>query len=697
MKKYLSFGIVIVLLALVAVGCGGNAPAAAPTTAPAAQATSAPAATSATTGGTTPAATTAAGPTTSAGGTATAPASGTSAPGSFSGTAPTMKNPDTFVSVEYGEPESLDPAWDYETAGSEVLQNVYEPLVTMNREKVDQFIPLLAEKYTTSSDGKTWTFNIRKNVKFHNGDTLTASDVAYSYIRGFIQSQASGPQWIMLQPFFGPSVTFGFMDPNAKPGDKTGDDVVNAQYNGDFTAACNAAKKLIVADDNAMTVTMTLKQPWGPFLASIAGPWGSIVDQKWAAAQGDWNGDCATAKQFNNPEANASKLFDKTNGTGPYMLATWDKGNQITLDANPNYWVTTPLWPGGPSGAPSLKHIVIKNVSEWGTRFSMLQTGDADWAVVDSNFYSQADPLVKQDCDPTDSTKCTPVGNGFLTRLKPLTGLQQDTIFINQNVNATGGNNFLGSGKLDGNGIPPDFFKDIHIRKALQACFDYDTFIKQVRQGLGIVPNGPVIPGELGYNKNDPTPKYDQNTCKSEFDAAAKDPGYENLSKGFFVQFVYNTGNANRQAAGQILAADVKKVNPKFIISVVDEPWPVFLKDDNSGRVPLAMLGWLEDYHDPNDWVAPYLGSGGNYSANQGFDPTLQKQMDQLINQAVSETDATKRGQIYSQLNKIAVDNALDVFIDTPIGQRYLQPWVKGAYYNPILATWYYYALSKSQ
>ncbi|MGE5139788.1 MAG: ABC transporter substrate-binding protein, partial [Rudaea sp.] len=437
MNKYISFGIVVVLALVVAVACGGAAPATAPTTAPSTNPTSAvtaPTTAAPTTGAPTTAATSAA-----PSGTSAAPGATTGAPAA-GGPAPTMKNPDTFVSVEYGEPESLDPSWDYETAGSEVLQQVYEPLVFMKRDKVDEFVGLLAEKWTTSSDGKTWTFNIRKNVKFHNGDTLTASDVAYSYLRGFIQSQASGPQWIMLQPFFGQSVSFGFMDPSVKPGDKTGDDVVNAQYNGDFAAACNAAKKLIVADDNAMTVTMTLKQPWGPFLASIAGPWGSIVDQKWAAGQGDWDGNCADAQKFNNPQAEQSKLFDKENGTGPYKLAAWDKGNQITLDSNDSYWVTTPLWDGGPTGAPKIKHVIIKIVNEWGTRFSMLQTGDADWVQVDSNFYTQVDPLVKQDCDPVDSTKCTPgpgSSNGFLTRLKPLVGLQQDTVFFNQNVNAT--------------------------------------------------------------------------------------------------------------------------------------------------------------------------------------------------------------------------------------------------------------------
>jgi peptide/nickel transport system substrate-binding protein len=615
---------------------------------------------------------------------------------------PSIKNPDTFVEADIGEPESLDPAWDYETAGANIVQNVYEPLVQYKREAVDQWVGVLATDWKTSADGKTWTFNIRKGVKFSNGDPLNPSDVAYSYIRGFIQSQAAGPQWIMLQPFFGAQVSAGFLDSGVKPGDTTGDDVVNTQFKGDFAAACTAAQKIIVADNTAGTVTMTLPQSWGAFLPSIANAWGSIVDQKWAVAQGDWDGICANAAKFNNPDANKSPLFDKMMGTGPYMLAKWDKGNQITLDANPNYWATQPIWPSGPSGAPKLAHIVIKVVPEWGTRFAMLTTGDADTANVPSNFYTQADPLVKQDCDPTGSGKCTPVNaNGFLTRYSNMPALSQDSIFFNQKVNVTGGNSFLGSGKLDGNGVTPDFFANVHVRKAFAACFDYDTFIKQVRNGFGIVPNGPVIPGDLGYDPNGPKQAFSLDTCKSEFDLAAKDPGMDKLSGGFYVAYVYNTGNSNRQSAGQILAANLKKVNAKFNLSVVDEPWPVFLKDQAAGRLGAFMLGWQEDYHDPNDWVAPYLGSGGTYSGSQNFPADLQKQMDGLIAQALATNDSAARATLYAQLNAISINNALDIFVDTPITRRYDQPWVKGWFYNPIFqnqsGTTYYYGLSKGQ
>jgi peptide/nickel transport system substrate-binding protein len=281
-----------------------------------------------------------------------------------------------------------------------------------------------------------------------------------------------------------------------------------------------------------------------------------------------------------------------------------------------------------------------------------------------------------------------------------LPGLSQGDIFMNQQVNTTGGNTYIGSGKLDGNGIPPNFLADLHIRKAFAACFDYGTFIKEALQGEAVQPNGPVNPGELGYDPNAAKQQYNLDTCKSEFDAAAKDPGLADLtSKGFYVVITYNAGNATRQSAAQILAAGVKKINSKFNISVLAEPFAVELNDQAADRLPLFIIGWLEDYHDPNDWVGPYLSSGGTYSGTQHFDAALQKQMDGLINQALVETDATKRAAIYTQLNKLAVDNALDIFAYTPTNRHYEQLWMNGWYYNPILSgapvSGYYYAYGK--
>ncbi len=65
-----------------------------------------------------------------------------------------------------------------------------------------------------------------------------------------------------------------------------------------LVAACEKVKSAIVADDAAGTVTMTLAQPWGPFLATIAQTWGSIMDKKWVIENSGWDGTCDTWQNF---------------------------------------------------------------------------------------------------------------------------------------------------------------------------------------------------------------------------------------------------------------------------------------------------------------------------------------------------------------------------------------------------------------
>ena len=63
---------------------------------------------------------------------------------------------------------------------------------------------------------------------------------------------------------------------------------------------------------------------------------------------------------------------------------------------------------------------------------------------------------------------------------------------------------YIGSGQLDGNGIPPDFFTDINVRKAMNYCFDYETYISEALNGQGVRNNGPIILDMLGYNPDGP-------------------------------------------------------------------------------------------------------------------------------------------------------------------------------------------------
>jgi peptide/nickel transport system substrate-binding protein len=624
----------------------------------------------------------------SSGGSSPSSSNPTSVPATSVPSSSEVKNPDTLIETTIGGPESLDPAWAYDTASGEVIFNVYETLLFPKKDTTTDFVPMLATSWDVSPDGLTYTFHIRQGVKFHDGQDLTPQDVAYSLWRAITIDRAGGPSWILLQPFFGLDVQ------------SFENDVVKKQFNGDWTKAAQAVEDAITFDNKAGTVTMSLKQPYGPFLQILTGTWASIVSMPWAIQQGAWDGKPEDVQKYNNPSADADPLFKVMNGTGPYKLQNWVPEQETDLIRNDNYWLNTPLWDGGPTGPAKMQNVAIKVINEWGTRFATFKTGDADIAYVDNQYISQVDPLVGETCDA--SGKCTPTSNAdtadaTLRLYKGLPSIQETVIFFNENVSNTGGNNSLGSGALDGNGIPANFFNDIHVRNAFNYCFDWDTYIKQVWNGEAIQAHGPIIQGELGYDPNQAHFTFDQQKCADEFKASTwkSADGNSLWDTGFYMQYIYNTGNDQRKTAGDILAADLQKVNPKFHLSVVGEPFALLLKDQVAGRMPIFMLGWLEDYHDPQDWVVPFLASGGTYSSSQAFPADVQKQLDQLITQGIQASDTQTRTQIYQQLQDLSYKNALDLFVVQPENRHYEQMWVKGYYYNPIYPGIYFYPLSK--
>jgi peptide/nickel transport system substrate-binding protein len=151
-------------------------------------------------------------------------------------------------------------------------------------------------------------------------------------------------------------------------------------------AVCDNLNTQIVADDTAGTVTMTLAQPWGPFLASIAQTWGSVMDKKWVGDNGGWDGSCDDWQKFYGIQSADDPLTKVAMGTGPFVLDHWTPGTEVVLTKNATYW----------GDAPKLDRVVVQNISEWGTRFAELQAGDADVATVPVENRPQADALAGQ-------------------------------------------------------------------------------------------------------------------------------------------------------------------------------------------------------------------------------------------------------------------------------------------------------------
>jgi peptide/nickel transport system substrate-binding protein len=608
----------------------------------------------------------------------------------------TSADPTTLLDVTFGDIDTLDPAWNYESAGNGVQLNVYEGLVFYNRGSAVDFIPALATDWTVSADGLTYTFTIREGVTFHGGETLDPGDVAYVFQRGILQGGGWSPQWLLTEPFFGIGVAdiAELVDPSgALDDDPAG---LQAADPALLLAACERVQQAIV-DNGDGTVSFHLTQPWGPFIATLAASWGSIYDKDWAIANGTWDGDCATWQNFYGVDSETTPLREIMNGTGPFMLDHWTPGEEVVYTRFDNYWRTEPGWEGGPSGPAALERVVMRLVDEWGTRFAMMQAGDADFVQVPRQNVAQIDPLVGEICqwnaEIEDFDPCVPTENPNgpfrLSTGHPLSQ-RTDAMFV-FDINVEGGNPLVGSGQLDGNGIPPDFFSDVHVRRAFNYCFDFDAFIAEALAGEGIMNVGYLVPGMIGYEPDGPTYNYDLEQCQAEIEQAWDGAVAEN---GFRFQVGYNTGNVLRQTVGQILQASFQEIDTRYQLEVVGLPWPTFLAGIRASRIPLYISGWIEDIHDPHNWAQPFLI--GTYAARQRLPEEMVAEFSDLVDAGVAATDPEERAAIYHQLTQLDYDNAIAIRLPVATGRHYEQRWVEGWYYNPIYPWYYYYPLSKN-
>ena len=598
--------------------------------------------------------------------------------------------PGTYVSLTFGDIDTLDPNLAYDSASGQVLQNVMEGLVYFNKGNSSDVIPALAEEVPSqdngliSEDGLSYTFNIRDGISFHEGGTLEPHDVAYTFQRGLLQSDPNGPQWLLLEPILGFNTCYDITEGIDPECGLAGDiEALSAADPEAVTAVCEQVKAAVVADDEAGTVTFNLAQPWGPFLVTLAGYWGNILDSEWAIENGAWDGDCATWVDHYAPGSENSELTSIINGTGPYMLDHWTPGEEYALVANPNYWRTAdmPVWEGGPSGEPRIKTVIVRIVNEWGTRFAALQAGDVSSVNVPIENETQVDPFVGEFCDYT-TNECTPNPDnpdGMLRKWDLLPSVSRTDVFLNFDVatDDQGNNPYIGSGQLDGQGVPPDFFSDIRVRRAFNYCFDYESFIEDVQLGKGVRNNGPIIRDMLGYNENGPYYEFDLDKCADELSQA-----WDGVlpDTGFRVQVAFNTGNTTRQTIGTILQEDLATVNPNYQVDIVGLPWPTLLRSFRAAQLPIAISGWAEDIHDPHNWVQPF--TVGTYAGRQNMPADLIAQFTELVNAGVAAPTPEEREQYYFELQQLFHDEAPQITLSQATTFRFEQRWVKDWFYR---------------
>ncbi|SMF51339.1 peptide/nickel transport system substrate-binding protein [Paenibacillus barengoltzii] len=244
---------------------------------------------------------------------------GTNTGANTEATTPTGSAQDTLVVGRGGDSASLDPAIVTDGESLKIAHQVFDSLLEY-KEGTTEVQGSLAEDWTVSEDGLTYTFKLRQGVKFHDGTDFNADAVVFNFTR--------------------------WSDPNSEykfEGDSF--DYYDSMFGPDGK---RVIKEVKAVDEN--TVEFTLNQPQAPFLQNLA----------------------MTSFGIASPTAIKEKKENFKNepvGTGPFVFKEWKRNDSITLEKNPNYWK---------EGLPKLNKVIVRSIPDNSARFNALQSGEID-------------------------------------------------------------------------------------------------------------------------------------------------------------------------------------------------------------------------------------------------------------------------------------------------------------------------------
>lgn len=258
------------------------------------------------------------------------PLCGCDSGGNSGGSAPPVPSGGQVLRLaQMAEPTTLDPAKVEDGPTIELLMQVYEGLIQWNTD--NEPVAAIAEKWETSNGGRTYTFHLRSDAKFHNGRPVVAADFVYSITRSLDPATASPVAMVYL------------------------DDLVGAR---EFNAGTSKTLTSVEAPDEH-TLKVTIDKPKAYFLSKLTYPTAYVV--------------CKEAIEKSGGKVDETSMI----GTGPFKLAEYARGDRLLLDANPDYH----------EGAPKLARIERRILLDQNTRHDKFEAGELDIADVSMAAY----------------------------------------------------------------------------------------------------------------------------------------------------------------------------------------------------------------------------------------------------------------------------------------------------------------------
>jgi peptide/nickel transport system substrate-binding protein len=419
-------------------------------------------------------------------------------------------------------------------------------------------VPRIASSWEFSEEGRVLTFHLRTGVRWHDGAPFTSRDVLYTYRR--MKDPAWGAQADQFQ------------------------EVEDVSAPDDFTVRVRFHEPTVLALEMWKLV---------PLLPEHLSKGSSAAAQK----------------------ASLHPI-----GTGPFRFIRSERGREIVLEANSDYFL----------GRPYLDGIDFRIIPAPATQFQALLTGETDWSSIPSSEWPQVSS--RQD---------------FLKRFQIFEYPALFLYYIGWNERTP-------------------FFSDARVRRAMTMALDRQGFVEKVFHGAGVPAAGTFHPGHLGYDPARKPLPYDPEQAARLLDEAGWKPspsgGFRRRGgQEFRFSLVIFQGDPMQQQVASLLADSLARLGVGLDIKVLD--FPALLERLHRRDFQAVLSGWsLKTDPDPTAMLHsdPVLGSSNHVGYSN-------PEMDRLLLDGRHETQPSRRREIYRRVQELEVLDQPYTFLFFPV------------------------------
>ncbi len=514
-----------------------------------------------------------------------------------------------------------------------IFNRVYSGLLTEDG-ITGKLSPGLAESWEVSKDNLHITFTLRPNLKWSDGQPLTADDVIFTF------------QDIVFNPKI----------PTSKK-----DMLRIGGENGVFPTVKKVSDR---------QVEFSTPEPFAPLLRSLAGgvDSGVAIMPKHLLSKSVSTMDSKGQPLFLSTwgtDANPKDIV----GTGPYVMTSYKPNERLIFQRNPYYWRKDPQ--GNP--LPQVERFIWQVVDSPESSLMQFRSGDLDLLGVGPKSFALLKKEEKR-------------GNFTILNMGPSSG----TSFVSFNLNQG-----KRKGKPVHDPIKAEWFNSVNFRKAVAYGIDRQTLINNIYRGLGEPQQSPMSVQNPYYlsPKSGRLEEYGYNPEKAK--QLLKEAGFKYLpngkltdAKGRPVRFTLMSGaGGSDELPGQI-KSDLEKIGMQVDLQAVDFK-VVLEKLDNTYDWDAVLMGFSDPDFDPNGGSNVWSLNGRLHLFNQSPDPgseqlegivhaDWEREIARLFEAAARELDESKRKEMYAQVQILAIDNLPFIHLVNPLSMVAVRNTIKG-------------------